>query len=328
MPKSFSPELFWADDYYNQLLTLIPSAQKQVIIVSMTLTVGPKTDKLFSLLEEAAKRGVKVVIVGDIYTKFAIRRSRLMRPKEKQVSWNITKNRLSQLQLIGAQVHMVGRLGINPFRHRMHCKFTVVDDTVFSFGGVNFLDSGFENNDYMFDIKSASLVKYFQSLSKDIAETSLFKDSSHKVDDNNTILLDGGQPGKSIIYEKACDLARNSKEIYLLSQMCPSGRLAKIMTETHYRAYFNQASSAPFPTSLSIFVDQKRSSIKNSYNKGLYLHAKCILFVGKDGQKSLISGSHNFSWRGVAYGTKEIALYSTDTRIWESLYGKFEKQIF
>jgi hypothetical protein len=43
------------------------------------------------------------------------------------------------------------------------------------------------------------------------------------------------------------------------------------------------------------------------------------LFELKDGSKAVLSGSHNFSWRGVAFGTKEIALYSTDPNVWRRL---------
>jgi len=50
------------------------------------------------------------------------------------------------------------------------------------------------------------------------------------------------------------------------------------------------------------------------------LHAKFMLFELKDGTKTLVSGSHNFSERGVRYGTQEIAIRSTDEKLWEQLY--------
>jgi hypothetical protein len=45
-----------------------------------------------------------------------------------------------------------------------------------------------------------------------------------------------------------------------------------------------------------------------------------MLFELNDGSKVVLSGSHNFSWRGVAFGTKEIALQSSDPALWRRLH--------
>jgi len=57
-----------------------------------------------------------------------------------------------------------------------------------------------------------------------------------------------------------------------------------------------------------------------------YLHAKFIIFTMKDGSKTAISGSHNFAYTGVLFGTREIALETTNPQVigqLESFYKKY-----
>ena len=76
-----------------------------------------------------------------------------------------------------------------------------------------------------------------------------------------------------------------------------------------------------------MIIDQKRFGMQSRYWQPRYLHAKFILFEMPDGSKALLSGSNNFSWRGVAYGTKEIALYSTDAMLWQQLHAFLQQHI-
>jgi hypothetical protein len=52
-----------------------------------------------------------------------------------------------------------------------------------------------------------------------------------------------------------------------------------------------------------------------------------MLFELGSGKKVALSGSHNFSYRGVQFGTQEIALESRDEVLWEQLHNFVQKKI-
>lgn len=324
---SFQPKLLSSRNYKAELLHRIPLAKNRIVIVAMTLAPGQQTNAIFSLLEQAANRGVNVRVIADTYSWLFIYRTKLKDFPKNNTRPTAMRNTAARLQAAGIRFSFVGSLGLNPFKGRMHIKFTVIDDTVFSFGGVNFHDEAFSYVDYMFGAKNNNLVNFLLFLATKIYNNQQFDNLDLQIDKYNKVLVDGGLPKKSAIYDLACELAKEAQEIYCLSQMCPSGELANLIKKTNYHCYFNTAKRAPVPTNLSIIADSKRYRMHNSYQRAGYMHAKCILFFMKNGEKRLITGSHNFSWRGVAYGTKEMALYSKDPEIWQKLYDFIQKQV-
>jgi hypothetical protein len=109
--------------------------------------------------------------------------------------------------------------------------------------------------------------------------------------------------------------------------MCPSGRLAKLLNSTNNVCYFIRPSQVDPPSNLALIFDKARFGIKNHYKGKGYIHAKFILTEGNDGSKHIISGSNNFSWRGIAFGTKEIAVHSTDATLWQTFYDYMQDKI-
>jgi phosphatidylserine/phosphatidylglycerophosphate/cardiolipin synthase-like enzyme len=325
--KSHKPylKLLNSEEYYQKLLSDIGVAKERIFILSMTFGWGEKMEIICAELQKAHDRGLKITIVADNYYKLAVLRSKFY--KHSRIDrLKRTNGLIKHINNTVGTFSLVGSIGINPFKKRMHIKFSVVDDKVFTFGGINFMDESFDFNDYMMAAEDRGLADYLCGLGESVINGNLSKDISLELDDKNRILIDSGIPGRSIIYETACKLAKEASEIYCTSQMCPSGELAGMMKTKKYHCYFNHARDAAFPTNLSIIFDNK-NRLKNSYQKNPYMHAKCLLFVGKDGKKQLISGSHNFSWRGVAYGTKEMALYSSDEVIWDSLYEYIHREV-
>lgn len=313
--------------YYNDLLRHIPSARKRVVIHSMALYWGKHTAPIARLLEDALKRGIEVRIVGDIYCKFELRTRPFM--ETGSYSWSKTAAINKQLQDLGAHVSYIGKIGINPFKNRCHSKVTLIDDHLWTFGGINFTDRSFENYDYMLHTKNAALADQLYALVRKIEEnlSTPFPDTSDPIDPQNTMLFDGGTPGRSIIYETASALAADAKKLYLVSQMCPSGILADRINATDNECYFVTPLQTATPNNIGILLDQARYKIKNLYKKDTYIHAKFILTIDSRGKKHLLSGSNNYSWRGVAYGTKEIALHSTDHKLWDTFYEYMQREI-
>jgi cardiolipin synthase len=133
-------------------------------------------------------------------------------------------------------------------------------------------------------------------------------------------LIDGGLFGDSIIYRRACSLAKKSKRVILVSQYCPTGRLARyIKNAESSELYFNHWRKAKWLNRLIIRLGMFFSQLTTGYHRRPYLHAKFIIFELKNGKKVAISGSHNFLNGGVLLGTREIAIETTDKAIIKQL---------
>ncbi len=313
--------------YYDALLTSIPKAQKRIIIHAMSIWWSGRTERLAPLLIDAAKRGVEVRIVGDRYSKFQATVPRFSRTPAP--TWKHTQAINEQLRQNGVRVTYIGKVGLNPYQNRCHSKITIIDDQVYTFGGVNFTDDSFENHDSMLAAQDNALAERLYTLVRSIEEDPVapLPDLREPLDDANNLLFDGGTPGASVIYETACTIVGDAKKVYFVSQMSPSGRLAKLITATENECYLIQPSQAEFPANVDLAWDTFRYKIKNQYKGTRFIHAKLILTEGHDGSKHVISGSNNFSWRGVKYGTKEIALHSTNPKLWQDFYDFLHQEI-
>jgi phosphatidylserine/phosphatidylglycerophosphate/cardiolipin synthase-like enzyme len=324
--KSLQLRFVPATDYYESLLKHIPKAKKRIVIHAMVVLWQPHTEKLIPLIQEALDRGVEVRIVGDLYSKLQANMPKFIRGDDGP-RWGHTIAINSELQSRGAHVTYVGKIGFNPYKQRCHSKITIVDDLSYTFGGVNFYAGGFTFHDYMLESNEPELANKLYDLVCNIEKFPRMTDITEELDDDNTLLFDGGTPGSSVIYDAACEAVANAKKVYYVSQMCPSGQLAKLITKADNECYFIRPSQAEPPSSLALIVDKARYGVKNHYTGKQYIHAKFILCEGKDGSKVVVSGSNNFSWRGIAYGTKEIAVRSTDPKLWQAFYDYMQREI-
>ena len=83
--------------------------------------------------------------------------------------------------------------------------------------------------------------------------------------------------------------------------------------------YFNRREQASLLNRILLWFSTTVSGLRTEYEKKPYLHAKFIIFTMPDGKKVAISGSHNFAYTGVLFGTREIALETKDPAIIEQL---------
>ncbi len=306
-------------NYYQELIEYLPRARTRIVLATMVLHSDDKMDRLFDLLTGALGRGVTVHVLFDAYSRlpFAYNELTLSLSHRRRVQRLMVK--MNQLRAAGATVSMIGKIGLNPFKGRSHAKLAVIDDVVWAFGGINLDEGSFENVDYMIKTQDASLADTLAELTRELGAGELRLDLDYRLSEHNTLLWDAGRPGDSMIYDRACELADQARNIIYVSQMCPSGRLARLMGRTSYAAYYNRVNQMSVPANFAQAADQYLSGIRNLYQRPEFIHAKFILFELHDGTKALISGSHNFSYRGVDYGTGEIALASTDVSLWDAL---------
>lgn len=319
-PPRSTVELLTGDDYHAALMRDIPKAKKRIVIAAMVLVWGERTAPIFEALKDARRRGIKVCVLIDNYTKLSARYNLQPRPtRSKRV--RRTFETLEELSGLGASIYCFGRLGIVPYKGRCHVKITVIDDTYYSFGGFNLLDQSFDFHDFMLKSHAGDFADALCNLVERIGTTMPpLADEELPMNDVSSILFDGGRPGHSIIYERASELTAQATRLYCVTQYTPSGELAKLMHETNAICYFNRPEQLIAPDSWGQAFDQQRYRLTNSYTGTELIHAKFLLAELPSGQYATLCGSHNFSYRGVAFGTQEIALYSTDKALWDRLY--------
>lgn len=325
-----TPKLLVTSDYFKDAIQSISRAKNRVIFMSLMFTDDDVTDDFVDALEAAAVRGVSVQIAADVFTygelgghflpfKFFTKKSRA------------TTATVKELTNKGITFNWLGRFSPTPISGRTHIKCLIVDDVVYSFGGVNLYGKDISgNNDYMFRCKDArladDLTHEFNQITK--ADRGHYAYRSHKFSyGKNTVLTDGGFQGDSIIYRHVCDLAREASEILLVSQYCPTGKLSRIIKSKPSRLYFNPPELAGPMNRAVIRTGMLFSGHRTLYKQDKYLHAKFIIFTMHDGSKVAVTGSHNFVYGGVLLGTREIALQTDDPKIIRQLERFFDDYV-
>ena len=317
-------------DYVEQATKLIKRAKKRVFLMSMVVADHPATHQLIEELMNAARRGVSVTVTADIFTYGEVSGGflplRFYSPGIKDVNLMVKHMRNAGIKFL-----WLGRARMTFFNGRTHTKWCVIDDTVFTFGGVNMYQDGVaENIDYMFRVKDHRLADRLAYEQKRIAKaertTTNYPSVAYELGDS-TVLLDGGIIAHSIIYRRAVELAREATDILFVSQYCPTGKLARTFKKKNVRLYFNHPEQANLLNGTMIRISMLQSGLKTLYTRESYLHAKFIIFTMPDGSKVAITGSHNFAYTGVLFGTREIALETSDKKIIHQLEQFYEKNI-
>lgn len=314
--KLISPET-----YVAEATAAVKHATRRVYLLSMVIADHPKTHDLIVEIGEAAKRGVEVIVMADIFT-FGEVSGGFLPIRYYSRGARDTNRMVRTLKQAGVKFTWLGRARLTLFNGRTHTKWCIVDDTIFSFGGVNMYNGGIENVDYMFTLTDSLLADRLAHEQKRLQEAERRSTNFPSVDyvyKDMNILIDGGIIGQSVIYRRACELAEEAQSIVFVSQYCPTGKLSRIIKTKSTQLYYNRLSQAEGLNKIVIGVSQALSGLKTLYKKDTYLHAKFIIFTMADGTKHAISGSHNFAYSGVLLGTREIALETTNLAIIQQL---------
>lgn len=317
-------------DYVREATELANKAERQISLISMVVADHPATHSLIEALEAAALRGVKVTVSADIFTYGEVNGSFL--PLRYNSSQSKAATKMAKvLKAAGVKFEWLGHGRVTLLNGRTHSKWCVIDDTVFTFGGVNMYQGGIENTDYMFRLEDGALADRLVKEQKKIqsAERTATNYSSAAFElGENRALFDGGIIGHSIIYRRVCELTEKAEHVLFVSQYCPTGKLARLLKKTPNTLYFNQPEQASFLNRTLITFSMFFSGFTSQYHKRNYLHAKFIIFTLPDGTKTAITGSHNFAYTGVLFGTREIALETKDPAIISQLESFAEEFVF
>jgi len=323
-------ELYTPQAYADALVKDIARADTRIILFSHILGYDGSTKKLITALCEAAERGVQVEVGGDVFTYGILGgwRTILLKPDQRI---HALRTMVKTFKRSGVKFSWMGQLGPILFAGRMHLKWCVIDDQVFSFGGVNLYEDGLKHADYMLGGRDKELGDHIAKEHERIERASRLGKvhRSYQFPSlHGTVLVDGGKMGDSIIYKRACELARQAKEITFVSQYCPTGKLGKIMRTKGAKLYFSHWRLAHGFNRFLISASMITTGNKTLYQRQKYIHAKCIIYKMPDGKKVAITGTHNFVRAGVALGTREIALETPDQHIIAQLEGFLEEHIY
>lgn len=305
-----TPQLLLPADYVKGASKSINKAKSRVAFISMIITDDTATSKLIDNLAEAARRKVRVDVAADMYTYTELSGSFIpSHYYSKKV--RSTTRMAKEFGTAGVHFNWLGRFSATTFSGRTHSKWCVIDDTVYTFGGVNVYKYGISNTDFMIKINDANLAtrlvnEHHRIVSADKGRYS-YRSHSFEINDG-TVLVDGGFSGDSIIYRRVCELTKDAKDVVLVSQYCPTGKLSRLLNKTKAKLYFNPWQTAEGFNRHIIRVGMAFSKQRTLYVRDEYLHAKFMLFTMNDGSRVAVTGSHNFVHGGVILGTREIAL--------------------
>ncbi len=320
----YPPRLLTADEYSRDLVKTIAKAKVDIALIATTFRADdPRSQAVIDALCDAADRGVQVSICVDTFTYLEPKEFWLRSPKRHPARAVQAMKLERRLKSHGISFYWLGRKANLLAAGRTHSKWVVIDTTVYTFGGVNMDNESFNNTDYMVKLRSQSLANVLMQELRHIRQIDrrggAIRSHQFKLDAHNTVLFDGGLIGDSIIYRRACVLAREADHIVLVSQYCPTGRLNRILKRKHALLYYNHWKHASSLNKIMIRVGSLTAKSLTHYHQDNYLHAKFIVFTMPDGHKIALAGSHNFMFGSGLMGTREIALETSDVRLIKQL---------
>ncbi len=326
------PKLLSTDEYPDDLLRSIKRAKQRIAITATTFRADDKRSKaIVDALVAAADRGVDVSICADAFTYLEPKELVLRSPK-RQPARAIQAMKLERrFKRHGAAFRWLGSRTSLIFSGRTHSKWVVIDDIVYSFGGINMDNESFNNADYMFKFYDLNLADFIVKEHGHVRNVDRGggggRNHIYHINKYSTVLVDSGLPANSLIYRRARDLAKEAKEVTLVSQYCPTGSLNRIVRHKAEALYFNHWRHAPAINKILIRMGMITAKQHTAYTRDRYLHAKFIIYTMENGEKIAISGSHNFMFSSGLMGTREIALETSDPRIIKQLETFFKTYV-
>lgn len=323
------PELLLPHEYVKDATAAIKKAKRRVSFLCLMVSDDEATDEFIDALNEASRRGVHVEVAADVFT-YGELSGHFIPTRYFTKKTRATNSMAREFKESNVNFNWLGRFSNTPFTGRTHIKWCVVDDTIYSFGGVNLYDKALENADYMFKIEDKTLADILDGEYEKLirADEGHFAYRSQTIDSRyGKVHVDGGLPIDSTIYRRACVLAKEAESVLYVSQYGPTGKLNRLLKKVDTKLYFNNGRNAPSVSKIAIAVIHLLTHNKTRYKKARYLHAKFMLFSMRDGRKIALTGSHNFVQGGVLLGTREVALETENAAIIEQLEQFFKSQV-
>lgn len=318
-------------EFLEDFLTKVKNARSSVYLQSMNFEAGEVLDRIEDALLQALSRGVRVNINhdwvartfagGDLSILPTLSKERRASKSELCQKSQATEDRLRSH---GATIIITNKPNwLNkylPMIRRNHMKLYIVDESVAYLGGVNLFDKAFKNIDIMLKFDDKSIVKKLARQFFMVNSLRSPVDYQLKLTPTESLFVDSGKLGSSIIYNEAVDRVEMAKsQILFMSQFVPDGPLLQRLIKATQRGVRVEVITSSKESSLFRRYPMKLTYLYFKYiiskhpgftliHKNAYVHAK-ILVVDED---YALVGSHNYTYAGVVFGTEEIMIETTE----------------
>lgn len=320
-------------EYLKDLLSEIDNAKKYIFLQTMLFEDGENIKQIEEHLIKAAKRGVEVQINYDWVSERYIHGDLLKLPvidrQRRDILNSIHEDNEKmhkRLEEVGVRLNVTNNPSIItsafPYLGRSHIKTTIIDDKYCWVGGVNLYDDAFDNYDLMVKSDKKDLILALLTLFHQINENKSPDDYKVKIDSSETLFVDVGNKGKSIIYERVKEKISSAKnEIIFMSQYVPDSKILRDLEALSDKGVRIKIITSPeddsaftkYPEKLTYIILKK--AIEDKKNIELIhlskkVHAKLLLIDDEIG----LYGSHNYIYSGVLFGTAEIMIETSDEK--------------
>lgn len=325
--------------YFSEITRAIARTKPGDRVALMTMAFNPAESPIQALMHEAAaaaKRGVHVQLNIDAHSFMVSDDSDLptgplvIRGNLKHLPepYGYKMAILEELAASGGNYRILNwpasRFS-NPFGGRSHIKCTVINDQAY-LGGCN-LSHAYQT-DAMIRLSDPATVDWLYRFACDagargnVREMLGGSDTSRRIDDATTLLVDAGIKKQSLIYDQALTMIDQAKDwVSITCQFFPGNTTAKHLAAAMNRgvkvnAYFNGPRKHLGIKGRAMRLVQAREQAIHPaelFTRELdpdqpYLHAKLLAT-----EQGAMIGSHNYVVQGVNFGTAEIALRRQDT---------------
>lgn len=326
--------------FYVDLTAEINQANNRVWSQTMAFENGHFSGLFIRSLINAARKKIDVRFVRDSYSDYVTNNSFNHLPSlsrtESQFKRFVqlqTGSLIEELEKSDIRTHKTN-VPATIYRHtplpgvigRDHKKIIVIDDKAY-LGGVNFTELDAKRIDFMLKTDNPSIVLALSTLFDESLNDVLQVDRNIPCDQNNILLVDGGEPGESIIIQNAYDIMNNEADsIVLISPYPPAGKLLSQLNNAVKRGVkvkfitSSKGSLVSFAPKVSQLVHQigTRKPLFSILHVDGIVHAKALLACGN---REAMIGSHNFDEIFVKLGTEEVSLRTCEPAIISELDG-------
>lgn len=315
-------------DFYKEFALDAKSAKRRVWLRTMYVQAGDVMELVEPALHSASKNRVEVKVVADAVSLLLIRGvpTYLPYPPIKN-NYQETKRMFERLAddpgiSLDFTNPPTGTQKIFPYTGRNHVKLAAIDDS-FYIGGSN--STVLSEQDFMVKITDPNLTTHLEWSFDKYNDKKIKEDKEIVINEENTLLLDSGIPGRSVIYEHALNLVKQEEESLRLSiQFLPDGELSKGLIEAKRRGVNVEVLTSSQDEILepTLYLMNRLNVKKLIRNPDKFpviflpamVHAKALI-----GSDKTIFGSNNFYEAGVRAGTEEIALESSNPSLIQNL---------
>lgn len=314
-------------EFLDDFRTQATQAQQRVWARAMLFIPSNGGNIIAEALRDASLRDLDAQAVADAYSLAAFRGVEKLSPNLHFIPSEARAKALQErtaffadMEGDGVNLQLVNQMGnlhkIWPIFGRDHSKSVVIDNICYM-GGPNFSVAEFDRTDFMVKMTNpditAEVAHHFQLA----IGNRRFKDYSKAINPNFTFMADGGDMGRSLIYDDTAKaIAETQGRALYANPHLPGGKmLTALLNKADDGEHVDIVASnrgsryyTKFPYTLyynymrRLFDKHPNVHFRHYPNE---IHTKLITLNGTDA----IFGSHNFLWFGVMLGTSEIAMY-------------------